>query len=474
MTALSISSPFAPLGIVVTTALLAFALEVVARRPVRWLAGVSAAGLAAALAVEATRSTASLRGLGGLMRFDSSSHLATLVVLGAALAVVVASAEFERTDPGSGDYHCLVLFSVTGALVLASAGDFVTVFLGLEAMSIPLYALVAYRGRDRRAPEGALKFFLLGAFATAIMLFGMSLLVGVSGTTRLEGLGTGIAQASAGGGGQTIGLVVVAALALTAAGLAFKLGVAPLHFWVMDAYEASTPAVGGLLATVPKMAALVALQRLLEGISAPSLWQPACAFLAVLSLAVGAFGGLRQRSVARLMGYSSVAQAGYVLIGLAAGTAAGFGAALSYFAAYSIAALGVFLAVGIEHPQDAGDVDGLDGLSARRPLVGVALAAFTLSLVGIPPFVGFFGKFGLFSAAIAAGWGWLAVVGLVFSVVSLGYYGTLLRAAFLSDAEPETRRIPRVGFAGVPVGALAGLTALVALSPGLLFIISPA
>jgi NADH-quinone oxidoreductase subunit N len=162
-----------------------------------------------------------------------------------------------------------------------------------------------------------------------------------------------------------------------------------------------------------------------------------------------------------------------VLIGIASGTASGFGAALSYFAAYSIAALGVFLAVGIEHPQDAGDVDGLEGLSSRRPLVAVALAAFTLSLVGIPPFVGFFGKLGLFSAAIAAGSGWLAVVGLVFSVVSLGYYGTLLRATFLSDAQRETPRIPRVGFAGLPVGALAGLTALMALSPGMLFVVTP-
>lgn len=459
------TSHFAAPAAVFATATLVFLVGVLARRPSRWVAALAALGLGAAIALEVNAYAQPTAAFGGALIFDGYSKTAGLTVMGATLAVVVATAGWAAREHGAGDFYTLLLFSAFGGLLLASAGDLVTLFLGIEATSLPLYALVAFRQSDRRATEGAMKYFLLGAFSAAVMVFGMSLLFGGAGTTRMAELAQGLVTSP-----TASTTLVVAALALIGVGLAFKLGAAPFHFWVMDAYEASTPAVAGTLATLPKVAALAALIRLLAALHVYAyIWAPGIAALAVVSMLVGNLGGLRQRSVARLLGYSSVAQTGYVLIGLAVGTAASVSAGMTYFVVYAAAALGAFLVLSALRPDDAGTLDDLSGLGRRRPAMGVALAIFLLSLVGIPPLAGFFGKFVLFKAAIDGGMAWLAVTGLLFSVVSLGYYGAMLREAFLADGEAPERR--EAGSAGLAVAALAIAVLIVALAPGTIFVV---
>lgn len=457
-----VAAPLAVFG----TAAMVFLVGLIARRPTRWVSALAALGLGAAIMLQVNNFAASTAAFGGAVVFDGFGRTASLVAMGSALAVVVGSAGWLAKDQGSGDFHTLLLLSTFGALILASAGDLVTLFLGIEATSLPLYALVAFRQSEERSIEGATKYFLLGAFSAAIMAFGMSLLFGAAGTTRMTDLAQGLEASSL---TMSTALVVVA-LALIGVGLAFKLGAAPFHFWVMDAYEASTPAVAGILATLPKVAALAALVRLLAALKAYAfIWAPGIAVLAVVSMAVGNFGGLRQQSVARLLGYSSVAQTGYVLIGLAVGTGLSVSAGMTYFAVYAAAAMGTFLVVGAVRPEDAGTLAELSGLGRRRPALGVALGIFVLSLVGIPPLAGFFGKLALFRAAIDGGMAWLALTGLLFSVVSLGYYGAILREAFLADGQEPERR--EAGSAGLAVAGLAILVLVIALIPGSVFVV---
>lgn len=462
----SASAHVAPAGAVLATALLVFIVGLLARRPSRWLPALSSLGLAVALVLKATDAAPRGSIFSGMIVFDGFGHLASLTLLAAALAVAVASGSWAARERGGSDFYVLLLFSVLGGLLLAHAGDLVVLFLGVEATSIPLYALVAFQQRGRQqAAEGALKYFLLGAFAAAVMVFGMSLLFAAAGTTQIAELAAGLA----GMGGPYFTALLATALVLTGVGLAFKLGAAPFHFWVPDAYEASTPAVAGVLATLPKVAALAVVVRLLGALGAYSfVWGPGVVLLALASMAVGNLGGLRQRSVARLLGYSSVAQMGYVLVGLAVGTTASLSAGMTYFSVYAAAALGAFLAVSMLRADDAGSLDDMAGLARRHPALGIALGLFLLSLVGIPPLAGFFGKLVLFKAAIDSGMTWLAVTGLLFSVVSLGYYGAILREAFLNDAEAGERR--GSSSAGLAVAALSLVVVLIALAPGYVFV----
>lgn len=451
-------APLAPMLAVLATALTVLVLELVIRRPGRLLAAVSMLGLGTALALAIAADPSETARFGGLVLFDEPGRFASLIVLGAALAVAVASSDFEQSQAGVGEFYTLALLATFGALVVAASADLVMFLVGVEALSLPLYALVTWRRGDRRAFEGATKYFVTGAFATALMVFGFSLLVGAAGTTRILDMGRGMVGSGVGGA------VTALALAFTAAGVAFKLGAAPFHYWVMDAYEASTPAVAGLLAVIPKAATLAVAIRLIASLDPYShLVGPGLALLAVLSMTVGNLGALGQRSFARLMGYSSVAQTGYVLVGLAVMSQAGYRAAMSYFAVYAVGALGALIAVATVRAQDAGDLDDLAGLGTAHPLVAFALGACMLSLTGIPPLAGFFGKFALFATAIAGGVSWLAVIGLAFSVVSLGYYGAVLRQAYLTEGEPVTQNEP--GSAGVAVAGLVAILLLVAVFP---------
>nr|WP_207890490.1 NADH-quinone oxidoreductase subunit N [Rubrobacter taiwanensis] len=345
----------------------------------------------------------------GTFRIDSLSVWAKLALLPAtALCTVLAYPEIKDTDR-EGTVYALFSFAAIGALALAGAGDLMFVVLGVLLSSLGSFALVAYP-RDDRATEAAMKYFVFGSVTGAIMVFGLTYWFGATGSTLLSGLGS------------LEGALLAAAFGLVAVlvGLGYKAAVAPFHFWAPDAYDGAPVAVAAYLSIVPKVGAIFALVQVVRHLPDGTGWPLAVAALAVLSMTYGNLAALVQENVVRLLAYSSIAQSGYFLLGVAA-----FGrsdlavpALVVFAAAYAAMNLGAFAVVALagRHLRD------FDGLGRSAPLAGAAMVIFLISLVGVPPLAGFVGKFLLFGAAIGAGFAWLAVAGILNSVLSLGVY----------------------------------------------------
>ncbi|GAB4281174.1 MAG: NADH-quinone oxidoreductase subunit NuoN [Coriobacteriia bacterium] len=326
--------------------------------------------------------------------------------------------------PGSGrtrEAASLAMFSALGGMLLVGANDLVTLYISLELSTMPAYVLIGFARKNARGLEGALKYFLLALLTSLVMAYGLSLLYGFSGTTSLEEL----TLANAGLTGTFVAIFV-------AVGFLAKLSAAPFHYWTPDAYEGATPAAVAFVSSVPKVAGLVALVRLLGAFStgvaglAEALW-----VAAAFSMLLGNLGAFPQTDIRRLMAYSGIAHTGYLLMGLAAGTEVGAAAAVFYAAAYALPSMAVML-VSAEHGTSFTE---LAGLASRRPLAAWGLVVFFLSLVGIPPAIGFFGKLYLFGGALGAGQTGLVVLAVLVSVASLGYYFRVVREVFF--AEPE-------------------------------------
>jgi NADH-quinone oxidoreductase subunit N len=334
-------------------------------------------------------------------------------------------------------------------MLLVAANDLVTLYMALELSTMPAYVLVGFSRRDARGLEGALKYFLLSLLTSLVMAYGLSLLFGFSGTTAYEGL----TLAGTGNLGAFIAVFVVV-------GFLAKLSAAPFHYWTPDAYEGATPHAVAFVSTVPKVAGLVAMVRLVSviapdvpGVSA-ALWIAAAA-----SMVLGNLGAFPQTDIRRLMAYSGIAHTGYLFMGLAAGTEIGASAAVVYAVAYAVPSLGAML-VFAEHGTS---IEELSGLASRRPWAAWTVVAFFLSLVGIPPMVGFFGKLWLFGAALDAGLVGLVVLAVLVSVASLGYYFRVVRVMFLEEESGEAR-VPRASY--VAATAL-GITAAATVAGGL-------
>ena len=381
--------------------------------------------------------------LEGTLVVDRFSIFADIVLLVLGAVVALAALNGVGSDTEAGDFYTLFFLSLAGASVLASAGSLIMVFLAIELALIPTFALVAFRAEDRRSFEAALKYFLLSVFASAIMLFGFSLVYAAAGTVALP-LPGDVASS---------GLLLVG-IGLTLAGFGFKIAAFPFHQWLPDAFEVSHPEVAAFLAVGPKLAAIVALVRILEGLAAQNgAWTSAVAAIAVLSMVWGNLGAFRQRRLPRLLAYSAIAHAGYALVGLAGGGPRGMEGAVVYFAAYSAAAVGAFLVVGILTRGGIGDSLGdVIGLGRRRPLVAAAMTVFMISLVGVPLFAGFWGKFSVFLGAVEGGVVWLAVVGVLNSAMSFGYYGNVIRIMYL---EGGTDAASARSAAGMPAGGVS-------------------
>jgi len=319
---------------------------------------------------------------------------------------------------------------------MASAVDLILVYLAFETASIPLYALAGFLIRDQKSVESGVKYLLYGAMTSAVMLYGFSLLYGFTGSTNLHEIGT---QLSA--GRLPMGLGVLTAM-LVAVGFAFKVSAAPLHFWAPDVYEGAPTSVAGFLSTASKAAGFAVLLRVLLVVypALSSLWTGLIAALAVASMVVGNLQALNQKNIKRLLAYSSIAQAGTILIGAAAQSDFGVTATMYYLMAYlvtNLAAFGVVMVVGRAVGSD--EISAYAGLSRRSPGTALILLAVLLSLGGIPPFAGFIGKLLVFGAAVEANMAWLAVVGVVNSVAALYYYLRVLKVVYLDRAENETQ-----------------------------------
>jgi NADH-quinone oxidoreductase subunit N len=373
----------------------------------------------------------------GVVQVDAFSVFFHVLIAGIVLAalLITLDAVTDATE-GLGELFALILFGAVGMMLMSSAVELLLVFVALEISSISTYIMAGFRRRTGKSPESALKYFLLGSFATAFFLYGIALTFGATGTTRIDAIAAAIAAAVA--GGQVSPLLYVG-LAMIVVGLGFKVSAAPFHVWTPDVYEGAPSPVVALMSTGPKVAAFAVLLRIAYG-AFPLLqahWVPVLWWLAVASMTIGNLGALRQRSVKRMLAYSSIAHAGYLLVAFTALSAEGVAAASFYAVSYAAMNVGIFAT--ISHAGGYDDrltlIDDYRGLAWRSPLLGAVMGFFLISLIGIPFTGGFFGKFYVFTAAIHSGMIWLAVIGLVNSGIAAFYYLRVATAVFSRPAE---------------------------------------
>ena len=412
--------------------------------------------VAAVAVFTASEEPASL--FGGAFAIDNFALYAkTVVFLAAAAALLLAAKYLETEKLSKPEYPVLVLLATLGMAFMVSADDLMTLYLGLEMQSLAVYILAAFNRDSLRASEAGLKYFVLGALSSGILLYGASLTYGFAGTTSFEGIA--IAAAEGGSTGLLFGMVFVIS------GIAFKISAAPFHMWTPDVYEGAPTPVAAFFATAPKLAAMALLARVLMEPFGPMAddWRQVIIVLALLSMAFGAFGALMQSNIKRLMGYSSIGNIGYALVGLASGTELGLWSVLLYMTLYVIGVAGAFgVILSMRRAEGMVErIDDLAGLAQTRPVLGWAMTALMFSIGGMPFLVGFFGKLFVFYAAASAGLVWLVVVALLFSAVSMAYYLRVVKVIWFDEPAGEFQPAPAgVGF----VSRAAGL-ATVALVP---------
>jgi NADH-quinone oxidoreductase subunit N len=335
------------------------------------------------------------------------------------LTVLMSARYLEVEGASPGEYYFLILCSTLGMMIMAGGIDLITTFIGLETMAVSFYILAGFIKPNQRSNEAAVKYFLLGAFSLGILLYGMSLMYGVSGTTNLRAMGSLFA-------GREGDPLLILAMVLVIAGIGFKIAAVPFHMWAPDVYEGAPTPVTAFLSVGSKAASFAMLLRIfLEGLSPLSAdWRFLFEVLAIVTMTIGNLAALTQSNLKRMLAYSSIAHAGYLLMGVVAGTERGVSAMLIYMLVYAFMQLGAFAIVVMMRRQDliGDEVKDLSGLYLRNPFAAFAMLIFMLSLGGIPPTAGFMGKFWLFGAAIDAGYVNLAVIGVLNSAVSLYYY----------------------------------------------------
>ena len=406
--------------------------------------GTIVAGLGLAIAVwTIVRLPAHASLADGMLVISPLNSLFQIVVLVLAFFTVLLS-RAERSLPHRGEYLALILFATIGLMLLVGSEELLTIFVGLELTGLSLYILTAFEKARRASAEAGLKYFLFGSMASAFTLFGLSFVYGLTGTTSLAEIASRLGSAPA----QP---VLFAGIVTTLIGFGFKVAAAPFHFWAPDAYQGAPVSSAGFIASGSKVASFVVLGKVVLVGFAPlhgnaawhafaGGWMPILSALAALSILIGNFAALAQRNVRRLLAYSAVAHAGYTMLGLVAGGRAGFSATLFYTTLYGITLLGAFGVVGFVRRETGGeDLADFAGLRDRSPLLAACLAIFVLSLAGLPPLAGFFGKFYLFTVALGSaehyGLLWLVVIALFGSLISLYYYLLILKAAFVDDSK---------------------------------------
>jgi NADH-quinone oxidoreductase subunit N len=414
------------------------------------LGGVALAGIVVALLASIAQWGRGARAFRDMVLLDDYAlFLHVVICYAAALAVLLSIDYLRRNGIESGEYYALVLMSASGMLLLASAGDLLVVFLGIELMSIPLYVLAGLFKTRLAAGEASLKYFLLGAFATAFFLYGMALVYGATGATNLDR----IAAAARPGD-----VLMTVALGLLLVGLGFKISSVPFHMWAPDVYEGAPTSITALIATGSKAAAFGALIRVLTVALKPAQpdWTVLLWAIAAVTMTVGNVIAIAQSNLKRMLAYSSVAHVGYMLVGVVAGGVPGAGAVLYYLLAYTFTTAGAFGVILMLERADEEAVDVRDyaGLARRHPLLAATLALYLLSLVGIPPLAGFVGKFYLFGSAVRAGFLWLTVVAVLNSAIAAYYYLRVIVYMYMHEPDGAGARLAPT-FAGSLALAIA-------------------
>jgi len=381
----------------------------------------------------------SITAFGGSFAVDAFASFAKVLILtGSALAILMGQ-NFLRTEKLERfEYPVLVVLATLGMMMMVSANDLISLYMGIELQSLALYVLAAFNRDSQRATESGLKYFVLGALSSGLLLYGASLIYGFTGTTNFAVLSDVLT-------GAEPSLGVVFGLTFLLAGLVFKISAVPFHMWTPDVYEGAPTPVTAFLAAAPKVAAFALIIRVLSDPLMPLVaeWQQIIIFVSIASMVLGAFGAIGQTNIKRLMAYSTIGHMGFALVGLAAGSEAGIKGVLIYMAIYMITNIGTFVVI-LSMRRKEGmveDISDLAGLSRTRPAMAMALAAFLFSLAGIPPLAGFFGKFYVFIPAVAAGLWWLAVIGVVASVVGAFYYLRIVKIMYFDDPAPAFERV---------------------------------
>ncbi|MHB1022975.1 MAG: NADH-quinone oxidoreductase subunit N [Acidobacteriaceae bacterium] len=400
----------------------------------------------------------------GTVQTDHFSIFFHFVIGAIVLLTLLTSLEyFEGHASHAGEYFALVLFGAVGMMLMTCSIELLMVFIGLEISSISTYIMAGFRKSQATSSESALKYFLLGSFATAFFLYGVALIFGATGTTSISGIATALST-------TTTPVLAYTALAMILIGLGFKVSAAPFHVWTPDVYQGAPAPVVGLMSTAPKAAAFAVLLRITYG-AFPAMehrWFVMLWILAVISMTVGNLGALLQKDAKRMLAYSSIAHAGYLLVAFTALSKDGIAAACFYTAAYAAMNVGAFAVIshvgGFE--EKARNLEDFAGLAQRAPILAAALAFFLLSLIGIPFTGGFFGKFYVFAAALHSGLVWLTVIGLVNSGVAAFYYLRFLSAVY---SQPEKGAQPAVSSpVSLPAGIALALAVVATLVLGIL------
>ena len=378
---------------------------------------------------------------GGMFRADGFAlYMKVLVLVGTFGALLLALRPMGDNDINKPEYSLLVLLALVGMMLMISANDLMSLYMAIELQSLPLYVVAAMRTNSLRSSEAGLKYFLLGALSSGMLLYGASLVYGFAGTTSFDGIAAAVA-------GGDLPVVFIIGMVFMVSGIAFKVSAAPFHMWTPDVYEGSPTTVTALFAIAPKVAAMALMMRLTYGAFGPIAdeWSQVLIALSIASMVVGALGAIMQTDIKRMMAYSSIAHMGYALAGLAAGNEAGALGVMIYMTGYVFMGAGTFAIILLmrRDGKEATKIADLKGLSQTHPLPAIGLLIMMFSMAGIPPLAGFFGKWYVFLAAVQAGLIPLAVIGVSMSVVGAFYYLRIIRLMYFEDADNPLDVTPR-------------------------------
>jgi NADH-quinone oxidoreductase subunit N len=426
---------------------------------------ISLLGLIVSLILAAGQWGNQMSGFAGMVTCDDFGVMFKLIfAVAGILSVLLIGRYMTARGINRPEFYPLLLISVTGMMVMANTTDLVVMFLGLEIMSVPLYVMAGFNRRSLESNEAGIKYFVMGAFATAFLLMGIAFVYGAAGTTNLRQLVADFSYILA-----SRGLYMYLSVALILVGFGFKVGMVPFHSWIPDVYQGAPTPVTAFFSVAPKAAGFAVLLRIfLYGFAEISLVWQALWILAVLTMTVGNILALRQDNVKRMLAYSSIAHAGYILVALAVGTEAALSSAIFYIVAYTIFNLGAFTILVLLETRAgcSSEFSELTGLSRTAPYLSVLLALFMFALSGFPPTVGFFGKFYVFRAAIEADFVGLAIIGVINSFLSVYYYLRVVKTAYFDDADRETAPVMLPASVGVVLAITAIGTLALGIFPG--------
>ncbi len=391
-------------------------------------------------------------GFYGHVALDNFATFFNIIFLvSAALTILISDDYLRREGYPVGEYYPLILFATAGAMWMASGTDLLTIFLGLEVLSVSLYVLAGFFRGQLRSNEAGLKYFLLGCFATGFLLYGIALLYGVTGTTNIADIGMYFAQNPA----YISNIMTLGGVGLLSIGFLFKIGVVPFHMWTPDVYQGAPTPITAFMSAGPKAAAFAGFLRVLL-LALPALqpeWSTMFWILAVLTMIVGNVIAISQTDIKRMLAFSSIAHVGYALVGLVAANEIGISGILFYLLAYTFMNIGAFavLVLAGKKGEDNLTLDGMAGFGYKRPFLAVAMSIFLVSLMGIPPTAGFAGKFYIFAGAVEAGYIWLVVIGVLNSAVSLYYYLRVMVYMYFRDPAED------FGWVKMPAAAVVSI-----------------